>query len=170
MNKKTKLKICLIANLILLLLVSLLMLIFDENDKYCRLGPHRDLIILSLKIDSWNKYYMILAVISFVKILKVFIQELAMPILDFSIYNPDKKVITDFSKNELQFYANAMYLISSLRSVCELVVTISQLDLAIFSVIVSESASFFTIRILLHEKTFVKKSVKTNIEDLNSLV
>ena len=28
-----------------------------------------------------------------------------MPVLGFSIYNPDKKVITEFTKNELQFYA-----------------------------------------------------------------
>jgi hypothetical protein len=67
-----------------------------------------------------------------------------MPVLGFSIYNPDKKIITEFTKNELQFYANSMYLMSSLRYVCELIVTISQLDLAIFSVLASEFASFFT--------------------------
>ena len=78
-----------------------------------------------------------------------------MHVLGFSIYNPDKKIITEFSKNELQFYANAMYLISSLRYVCELIVTISQLDLAIFSVLASEFAIFFT---------------KFDDEELNNLV
>jgi hypothetical protein len=52
MNQKTKLKICLIANLLLLIIVTLLMFQFNAEDKYCRLGPPDDLIILSL-----HKYY-----------------------------------------------------------------------------------------------------------------
>lgn len=39
MNQKIKLKICLIANLILLIIVTMLMFQFNAEDKYCRLGP-----------------------------------------------------------------------------------------------------------------------------------
>ena len=157
MDKKTKLKLCLFGNICLLFIVISLMFTFQSESKYCRIGPHDDLLILAYKVDTWNKYYIILGIICFIKITKVFIQELGMPILGFSIYNPDKTVIHDFTKNELQFYANSMYLISSLRYVFEIMVTISQLDLAVFSVIVSEGASFFTIRLLLNEKRFVRK-------------
>ena len=34
-------------------------------------------------------------------------------------------------------------------------ITIAQIDLAIFSVIIGEITSFFTIRMLLNEKTFI---------------
>ena len=79
-----------------------------------------------------------------------------MPVLGFSIYNPDKKVITEFSKNELQFYACSMYLISNLRYIFEIMLTISQIDIAIYSVIISELTGIITIRMLLNEKEFKK--------------
>ena len=40
-----------------------------------------------------------------------------MPILGFNVYNPDKKIITDFSKNELNFLANLMFTINSIKSI-----------------------------------------------------
>ena len=169
MNQKDKLKLCLIANILLLFIIIMLMFAFESNSIYCRIGPQDNLEILAFKVDTWKKYYIILGLVSFIKITKVFIQEMGMPILGFSIYNPDKKVITEFTKNELQFYANSMYLISGLRYVFEIIVTISQLDLAVFSVIVSEFASFFTIRILLNEKEFVKKINDIEMDILNKV-
>jgi hypothetical protein len=93
--------------------------------------------------------------ITLIRIVKVGVAELTDPILSFTIYNPDKKNIPDFTKNELQFYANYIYLIGSLRYVFTLMITIAQIDLAIFSVIIGEITSFFTIRKLLNEKTFI---------------
>ena len=165
-----KLQICLLANILLLLFVTTLMIEFESKSTYCRIGPQDDLYILAFKIDTWKKYYIMLGLISFIKITKVFIQEIGMPVLGFSIYNPDKKVITEFSKNELQFYANSMYLVSGLRYVFEIMVTISQIDLAMFSVIISEFASFFTIRLLLNEKKFIKKHSEKDIYDTEELI
>ena len=48
-----------------------------------------------------------------------------------------------------------LYLIDNLRYVFTLMITIAQIDLAIFSVIIGEITSFFTIRKLLNEKTFI---------------
>ena len=73
---------------------------------------------------------------------------------DTEINQPLEKVITEFRKNELQFYACGMYLISNLRYIIEIMLTISQIDIAIYSVIVSELAGIFTIRLLLNEKLF----------------
>ena len=84
------------------------------------------------------------------------IEEIGMPVLSFSIYNPDKKVITEFTKNELQIFGNAMYMVSSIRMVFEIMITITQIDIALISVIFTELASMFTIRMLLNEKEFTK--------------
>jgi hypothetical protein len=78
-----------------------------------------------------------------------------MTILGFSIYNPDKKIITEFTKNELQFYANSMFIISGIRDVFTVLLSISQIDLAIYNVLTSEIASLITIRLLLNEKQFI---------------
>ena len=76
--------------------------------------------------------------------------------LGFSIYNPDKVRITEFSRLELQCVANVYYLISSLREVLMILVWISQLDIAMITVLVKESMSILTIHWLLADKVFVE--------------
>jgi hypothetical protein len=70
------------------------------------------------------------------------------------VYNPDKKVITEFSKFELQLYANGMWIITSLRNVMMIVISISQIDVALLQVLYGELTSLYTIRMLLNEKSF----------------
>tara|TARA_B100001250_G_scaffold391373_1_gene392180 strand:- start:218 stop:691 length:474 start_codon:yes stop_codon:yes gene_type:complete len=130
------------------------MIFKDDRSKYLRWGPQDDLIIISVAVDTYDKYMMLLATIAVIKISDVLIGEIANPIIGFNIYNPDKKVITDFTKNELQFYGNSMYLIDAIKSVLLIMVNISQIDIALWGVVVSETASIFTIRMLLNEKEF----------------
>lgn len=119
------------------------------------------LLILSVKIDDYYKYGILLCVITVVRIVKVLVSEIADAILSFTIYNPDKKVITDFTKCELQFYGNYIYFIDSIRYVFTLMITITQIDLALFGVIIDQITTLFTIRLLLNEKSF------NNYEDLD---
>ena len=100
------------------------------------------------------KYACVLGLIAGIRIIKVGVTEISDPVLSFTIYNPDKKNIEEFSKNELQFYANFLYLIDNIRYVFTLMITITQIDLALFSVLIGEITSLFTIRMLLNEKTF----------------
>ena len=90
-----------------------------------------------------------------------------MPVVGFNIYNPDKKVITEFTKNELQFFGNMMFLTSSLRYIFEVMITITQIDIAIYSVIISEITTIFTIRMLLNEKRFTKNKDEYMLELLD---
>ncbi len=131
-----------------------LVTVFAESSPYWRIGYNEDLIVISVKINSASKYAALLMLIAFINASRVIVEEIGMPILSFSIYNPDKKVIQGFGKNELQVYANAMYVVSGLRGVLMTVVSITQVDLAIWSLLASEVASIYTIRMLLNEKTF----------------
>ncbi len=159
MDSKTKLKYCSIIYTILLAIIIFCVFYFQSYSVYFRYGvPEKNqepLIVLSVNIDNYYKYSCLLCMITLIRIVKVGVAELTDPILSFTIYNPDKKNIPDFTKNELQFYANYIYLIGSLRYVFTLMITIAQIDLAIFSVIIGEITSFFTIRMLLNEKTFI---------------
>ena len=158
-NVSYKLKICLLGNCLLLMFVLTLVVIFrDDKSKYLRWGPQDDLIIISVAINDYTRYFLFLFCIMVINISDVLIGEIAMPILGFNIYNPDKKKITEFSKNELQFYGNAMYLINAIKQILLILVNISQIDIALWGVVISETASLFTIRMLLNEKTFKKKN------------
>ena len=161
-----KLKICVLSNLLLLAFVITLILIFrDDNSTYLRWGPQQDLIIISVAINDMTKYFLLLGVIAIIKISDVVIAEIASPIIGFNIYNPDKKVITEFTKNELQFYGNSMYLINAIKAVLLIMVNISQIDIALWGVFVSETTSLFTIRMLLNEKEFKKYEKDTELVD-----
>ena len=113
-----KLKACILANSVLLIIIIIILSIFrsESADKYWNYGPNKDLILISIQIDTWKKYFILLVFIALIRITEVVVGEIANPILGFSIYNPDKKVITEFTKNELQIYGNTMFLIDAVSS------------------------------------------------------
>lgn len=154
MIPRQKLAICLIINTIVLMAVISLVTIFATDTPFWKKGWSDTLVVVSVHIDTREKYAILLLLIAVVNVSKVIVEEIGMPVLGFSIYNPDKKVISDFSKFELQFFANAMFTVSGLRGIFMTVVSISQIDIAIWSLIISEAASMITIRILLNEKEF----------------
>lgn len=154
-SAKTKLVYCIIANFaILCLAIIIVVMLKDEASKYFRFGPNEDLILVSVKVNTWVRWVMSLVVIGIFRVGEVIVNEIGSPILGFSIYNPDKTHITEFTKNELNFLANSMWIINGIRGVFMIVISITQFDLALASVVISEITSIFTIRMLLNEKTF----------------
>ena len=167
MDINKKLKICVISNMILLFIIIGVIIIFSSReDKYWNWGPNKDLLVISVKIDTWIKYYWLMLFIAILKVSNVIISEVAHPILGFNIYNPDKKIITEFTKNQLQLYGNLMYFIDSVRGVFTILITISQVDVALFGVFVSEITGIYTVRMLLDEKRFIKNYEKVSVEEV----
>jgi hypothetical protein len=159
MNVNQKLKLCVISNAFLLIIVIMVItLCGSKENEYWNIGPNNKFIIINVHINTWFKYYWLLAFIALLKISQVIIAEIAHPIIGFNIYNPDKKVITEFTKNELQLYGNTMYMIDAIRNVLMIMITITQIDIAIFGAVISEITSIFTIRMLLNEKSFTKNN------------
>ena len=157
LTNSRKVWLCLIGNIITMILVLIFVCIFrDDSSKYFRFGPNEDLIVISILINTWNKWFGLILFIGIIKSCDVLVNELGSPILGFRIYNPDKKVIDDFTKNELNFLANAMWFTNSFRTVLMVVVNITQFDIALSGMIMSEILSIFTVRHLLNTKKFVK--------------
>ena len=125
---------------------------------YFRFGPHETLIILSVSINTWSRWFMLVGFLSVMGLADVLTEELANPVLNFTIYNPDKTRIEEFDKNELQALANLTYFTSSVKRLVLMLVQISQFDLAIIHIMVTEVATIFTIRSLLNEKQFGRYS------------
>lgn len=152
---KLRLRSCILGNFFLLVFIIFCIIFFDDHkSKYWRFGPHPDFILISTAIDTWSSYIILLILVAFLKISECFIAEVAHPIIGFNIYNPDKKVITEFTKFELQFYGNSMYTIDAIRGVLMIMMSITQVDIALWGVICAEGTSLFTIRMLLNDKEF----------------
>lgn len=162
-NNNRRLKYCIIANFTLLCFISLVIsFMSDPNDKYFRIGPNEELSIMSVKINTKTRYLLLQISMAFIEIISVVVNQIASPILGFNIYNPDKKSITEFGKNELQIMANCMWFINNLIGALSIMVTISQVDIAILRVIYADLTSVYTIRMLLNEKEFINEYNEVN--------
>ena len=172
MKQLNKIRICLFLNTLLVLFISYYITNFAENSKYFRFGPNDDFIFISVTIDTNEKYISLLTLIFFNDLIRVIVQELGEPVLGFTVYNPDKKEISEFNKFQLYFYANAMYFVNNIRYIFNVLINVTQIDIALFSVLVEQIVTSFTIYILLNEKEFIKENELlqqnnfNNVEDL----
>ena len=167
-NVNQKLRYCIFTNFLLLIFMATPIIILNDNtSKYFRWGWNDDLILISIPINTQSRYLCTILFISIIKISHVIIGEIANPIIGFNIYNPDKKEISDFTKIELQIYGNIMYLIDGFKSILTVMLSITQVDIALISMLVSEITSIFTINMLLSEKRFIKNTTDyTELEEL----
>lgn len=152
---KQRLKICIVGQLFILVSVVIpTVLLANKNSTYYRFGPNEDLIVISIKINTWSRYSVLIIYMMIFRICKVFVNELGMPILTFNIYNPNQKKIEDFTRMELQVLANIMFTLNAISYAITLQLSILQIDIALFSGIFSELAAIPTIYILLKDKEF----------------
>ena len=111
MKQLNKIRICLALNVFLLLFIATCMITFASDSKYFRFGPSEDFILISVKINTNSRYLFLLFLIACNNCIKVLISELGEPILVFNVYNPDKKVITEFTKCQLLFMQIVCFLL-----------------------------------------------------------
>lgn len=174
MNIQRKLQLSILGSFIVLLMVTIPIFILDSGDSnYFRYGWQDDLILISVPINNKSRYISVVVFVCLTRAGEVFINEIANPIIGFNIYNPDKKVITEFTKNELQFYGNTLFMINSTTHIFKLMILVTQIDLALINMLAGEAITLVTIRLLLNEKKFKKiektKDVLNDIE-LQSLI
>lgn len=169
MKQLSKIRICLFLNVTLLVFISFFITYFAGNSKYFRFGPNEDFIFISVPINCYKKYSLLLFLISLNNIIKVLVGEIGEPVLVFNVYNPDKRVITEFSKSQLLFYANSMFFVSNTRRVFEVLINVTQIDIAIFSIIVEQLISVFTVCFLVSEKKFDKQGKFTDTQVSESI-
>lgn len=164
----TTLQACIAVNALSLIVLACLCVIFCEVEvPFMKYGPQPTLIVLGVAINTWQRYALLQCLICTFQVTDVVVNEFASPILGFNIYNPDKNVITDFTKLQLQFYCQSLWFINNLKSALMLLVTISQLDIAISKVIYAEIASVFTIRALINKKKFTSDLDPDSTPDLH---
>jgi len=164
MNQLNKVRLCLFLNSCLVLFIGFYITNFASDSKYFRFGPNDDFIFISVQIDTTQKYCSLLTLIFVNDIIRVIIQEFGDPVLYMNVYNPDKKEITEFSKSQLYFYANSMFLINNIRYIFTILISVTQIDIALFSVLVEQVIVIITIKMLLNEKKFINNNSLLNKE------
>lgn len=161
MSPLKKVSWCLFLNALLLVIVTFVVVALrDESSTYFRFGPQQNLVAISVRIDTWNRWFCLVVLIILVRAVETVVNEVGGPILAFRIYNPDCREVKDFTYNQLSFLGNAMWLCSGIRGVFSIMISITQIDLAIIGVVFSEIVSFFLVRGLLLEKKFITNNIQ----------
>ena len=145
--------LCFFANAVTLLTFIVLVSVFGTGE-YVKFGPSEDLKLIGIKIDTWYKWGVSVALICVISIVDCITVEFGMPFISFRIYSPDVKEIKDIKPVELQILANGMYFCSSMKRALYTLAIVTQLDYAVFRVLASEITSIYTIRVLIKEKKF----------------
>jgi len=152
-----KIQFCIGANL-LLVIITIIIILDNADKKLLRIGYSNDLYVIGVQIDTFNKYMLLHFYIFMIEFCYSIIYEYANPIMYFNVFNVDKKNISDFSKFELQIYAQSLWFLCSLKQAFMIIVSITQLDIAIAKTIYNEIAVAIVIRSLLNNKTFRKEN------------
>jgi hypothetical protein len=155
---RIRLQVCVFMQIMLFIVVFVAIRCVkpDNGDiTYLRFGPNEGLSVLDVKINTWTRYLFLNLFIAFLEISDTIIGDIGNPILGFTIYNPDKEEIIGFSRFEIQLYANTMWLFQGLRNVLNILVSVSQIDIACGRVLYSQFASIFTIYYLIKDKKCV---------------
>lgn len=154
-----KAQFALAVNVGALFFVATLILFYHTETSYFRFGPSDALTVVSVRVNTPLRYAAIVCVLMLLGIADVIVNEIGEPVLGFRIYNPFAGTVRDpivqFSRLELQLMGNAMYLVSHLRYVFAVVATVTQVDLALWTVLFKEGTSVFTVWYLLHDKNFM---------------
>lgn len=164
LNKKIQLSV-LINTFLLMIFSTIIFTYADENT--LKIGYNDSLFVLGVKINTFQKYIILHSCIFFLEFLFSLVYEYANPIMYFNVFNSDKVIITDFTKFELQIYSQSLWFLTSIKNTLMILVSISQIDIAIAKVIYAEIAVIFVIRNLLNDKQFTKNSHIKLIEDTN---
>lgn len=154
LTPKSKVWIAILINVSILSILSIFLHFSSIQTAYYTYGPNDTLLLFGVKINTVAKYILLHLFIFISEISEVFISEIAMPYIDFNVYNPDKRVITEFSRSELHFFANMLYTLNSLKKLFLLIVSISQFDIALSKVFYSEISRVYAIHFILSEKKF----------------
>ena len=97
MEQINKVRVCLVLNLILLFSICIVIFSCASSSPCFKFGPNEDFVIVSVRIDTNQRYVVLLLFIAISNFIKLLVSELGEPVLVFNVYNPDKRVITEFT-------------------------------------------------------------------------
>lgn len=164
MDKVLLLKLCVYINLAIMVIFSSLLFIFNKYDSsYFQIGWSKDFIFVSIEIDTPLRYLSLCTFIIVFNVSEIFLNDIAMPLIQFSTYNPYKQVINDFTRFELEIYSNVIFFIQTTKKFIQIYVTFSQIDIAFISLLSSQTGVAIAIHYLLDKKEFQNNQQYINL-------
>lgn len=124
------------------------------TDEHCKFGPRPDFVVLSAIIDTWFKYWTLMAMILFLLYVHEMGKQIAKPLFMFTVYNPNCSEIEDISRNELWGLAVAYKNFDVVLDGLGWIIIISSVDIVFLGLGLSIVVSSWNINQLLSLKKF----------------
>ena len=169
MNKIFILQLCIVINIILISIFCLSFFIFNNQESsYFRCGWSDDFTFVSISINTPFKYINLCLFLIFFNMSEILLNDVGYPIIHFSTYNPYHKTIEDLTRYDLELYSNIIFFIQTFKKLAQVLITLSQFDIALVSLFSYQISSFIAIRYLLNNKEFKQnQELKSDYEKIN---
>jgi len=140
-------------------------------------GPSDKLYVAGIAISSWGKYLALLTYITIAKMIRTTAQDAVIPFMQNHCYDTNVKVIYNYGRKEiigLEFVNSVAF---QFGHIFDLMVTISQIDLAVYELFVGEIVGSVILTFYLRDKEFVNseqqhqsKNIEPNVIKINEEV
>jgi hypothetical protein len=143
-------------NLFVVIIIIVVIICFnDTSTSYMKVGYNDNLIILGIKIHTFERYIGLLVAITAMDACDTYVSDLIFPYINNNVRDNNVKHIREFTRFETQILTNTTFLSFSIRYALFYVVSITQIDIALYRVFVCEATCIYTTYIQLKDKTFM---------------
>jgi hypothetical protein len=159
MDKTKLLKTSIYTNLFILFLFIYCFAISNKDQStYFNVGWSNNFVFISMPINTASKYFAFCGFIVISNVSEVLMDNIAGPLIQFSTYNPYKREVSDFSRYELELYSNAVIFIQISKKLLQIFIILSQVDIALISLLSSQLSASYAIHYLLNQKEFISNN------------
>jgi hypothetical protein len=145
----------------MLMVIAMFVAALGQDNHYIRFGPHIELTLLSVPIDTWSRYWLTVTLLSLINAIAVFSQEVVQPALEYRVYNPAYHNISRYSKRELFVLTNVKFTCNGVRQVFVILISVTQIDLALWQTLTGSILSLACVWRILGTKTFQPETNRT---------
>lgn len=156
MRKQTKVSLCIGSNAVTVILLFFMLNVFNrEGDgNLWKFGPSDDLFLLSIPINTWMRYWLVIVMIGLIKISEVLVNDFASPDVFFATFDTDRKNIYGFTQFSLWILTVIQQLSNDLGNIFKTIILVTRLDVALISVLIQNLTGVVSVYLLLSKKTF----------------
>lgn len=155
-NVRNRIFVAFYGNIVVAFMVICIVLTFnDGSSPYLRFGWNDNLSVLGVKINTGAKYFCLSLVLGVFEVLDVFINDTIYPYINNNVRDNNVREIKEFTKYETRLITNGSFFISDIKYSLYIMISISQIDIALIKVLIGGLACILTTNMQLSGKTFM---------------
>jgi len=135
-------------------LMWIMFFLYYMDPDYANFGPSDDFVVVGVKMNTNFKYWTCVLLLVQLQLALLVAEEFALPVFDFTVYNPTCATVENYRRLELQYKTNVTYSLKGFLKLIKPLVLKERLDVLFILWASEEIASVFTVHNNLSQKYF----------------